>query len=203
MRHLTLRTLSRKKTSKWFGRLIFFIPTLAILAVVAFGLVSFPSIQSGTLIVEAMSSGRYAPSVQLHPSVTVGGESEQSPFNLTLARGEYTVVFGELSWYVTPASRSVAVSGGKTQYAVATYDPVVRVIAISSTGFNSTSTTAEHGLTPVIWVNTSNDVYTLNVQGVARISLNPGENYTTIFPSQGAFSYSLLSSNYNGTVNSE
>jgi energy-converting hydrogenase Eha subunit F len=195
--------LSRKKASKRFGRIVFFIPTLVVLAVAAFGIISFISIQTGTIVVEATSSGRYAASIQLHPYVSVGGKTEQSPFNLTLPQGQYTVEFGQLTWYLTPAARSVAVSGGKTQYAVAVYDPVVRVISMSSAGFNSTSVTAEHGLTPVIWVNISAEVFTLNIQGLARVSLNPGENYTAIFSSQGTFSYSIPSTSYSGTVHSE
>jgi hypothetical protein len=193
--------LERKKARKRYGRIVFFIPTLVVLAVAAFGIISFISIQTGTIVVEAMSSGRYTTSVQLHPYVSVGGKTEQSPFNLTLPQGQYTVEFGQLSWYLTPGTRSVVVSGGKTQFAVAVYDPVVRVISISSAGFNSTSTTAEHGLTPVIWVNLSKEVFTLSIQGLAKIPLNPGENYTAVFPSQGTFSYSIP--NYDGNVNSE
>jgi plastocyanin len=195
--------LKRGKKHSRLGGLVFFIPTVIILGIVAFGVFSYISTRSGTLEVEAMSSARYEPSVQLHPLVTVNGMSTKSPFNVTLPEGEYTVVFGNMSWYTTPASRSVVVSGGETQFAVGVYDPVVRVISMSSVGFNSTSVTAEHGLTPVIWVNVGENAFTLNIQGLARISLNPGENYTTIFSTQGTFSYSILNSGYNGTVQSE
>lgn len=195
--------MSRKNAPSRTGRIVFFIPVLIMLVIVAFGIISFISTQSGTLVVEAMSSGRYSPTIQLHPSVSVSNKTMQSPFNLTLPHGQYTVVFGPLSWYLTPAARTVVVSGGKTQFAVAVYAPVVRVISISSAGFNSTAVTAEHGLTPVVWVNVGVELYTLNIQGLARVSLNPGENYTAIFSSQGTFGYSVLNSGYNGTVRSE
>jgi hypothetical protein len=194
--------LSKKKPSRRFGRLIFFVPTLLVIAIVAFGIANFISVQNSTLIVEASSSGQYSPSLQLHPQVTVGSTTKVSPFNITLPQGTYTVVFGEVTWYVTPTPRTVVLSGGKTEFADAVYDPVVREIAITSSGFNATSLTALHGVTPVVWVNLSEDVVVLNIKNLDSVSLSPGQNFTRIFSTTGTFDFSLLNTGFSGTIES-
>jgi hypothetical protein len=194
--------LNRKRQRRRFGGLVFFVPTVLAVAVVAFAIVSFLSVQNGTLVVEASSSGRYSPPVPLHPHVTVDGTTEVSPFNVTLPQGTYTVTFGEVAWYATPPPRTVVVSGGKSQFAVGVYSPILREIAITSSGFNSTAVTALHGVTPVVWVNLSHDSVVLDIKNLNVITIGPGGNFTKIFPTEGSFDFSLLDTGFNGTVES-
>jgi hypothetical protein len=140
--------------------------------IVVIGLVSNEASTTGVLVVEALSSGKYSPAVPLQVSATVGTVTHLTPFNITVGAGERTVVFGTLSWYLTPAPRSVVVVGGKTAYAVGIYLPIVRVITFNRDGFNSTAVTALHGVTPVIAPN-------------ARVYLQPSQNYTMVFKSAG------------------
>ncbi|MDG6901555.1 MAG: hypothetical protein JRM80_06295 [Nitrososphaerota archaeon] len=191
-----------RSKSKRFGRVIFFVPVVAVLALMVIGLMSIASITTGTLVLETMSSGRYSPSIQLHATVTVGSTVRTSPFNLTLSQGSYTVVYGALAWYVTPVPRSLFLPNGKTEYAVGTYSPILRGIAITPNGLNSTDITAEHGVTPVVWVNERSAVTVLVVSGVGRIPLNPYQNYTMVFPSQGSFFFDIFNTGLNGTIHS-
>ena len=192
--------MSRVRRSKRLGRLAFFLPVVALIVLIIFGLVSYVSTQSGTLIVEAVSSGRYAPSIQLHAPVTIGASTGTTPANFTLAAGYYTVDYGVLAWYVTPSPRDVSLSGGKTQYAVGYYSPVLRVIGITGGGFNLTAATALHGVTPVIWVNLGGSVVTLDIGHLNRFSLYPSQNFTYVFPSSGTFHFDVFNTNFNGSI---
>jgi hypothetical protein len=184
------------------GRLLFFIPVIAVLVLVAFALVSVLFSASGTLVVEAMSSGRYSPSVQLHVVVSVGSSTGTTPFNFTLPQAEYTVVYGPINWYVTPPSRSLFVPNGKTTYANALYVPITRAITVTNGGFNSTFVTAMHGVTPVVWMNRGDAVVVVEVDTMGRIPLNPSQNYTTVFPYSGTFNFDILGTNFAGAVRS-
>jgi hypothetical protein len=192
--------VSKKHNSKTIGRILFFIPVIAVLALVVFAVVTVLSSQSGTLVVEAVSSGRYSPSMQMHVEVTVGSSTQITPFNFTLSQAEYTVIYGSVYWYVTPPTRSLFVSNGKTTYAIATYIPVARAITITDAGFNSTSVTAMHGITPVVWINRGSSVVVLEVNSVGRIPLNPLQNYTTVFPNSGTFNFDIFNTGFTGTV---
>jgi hypothetical protein len=197
----TQDAMSRTKGSKPLGKFLFFIPVAAVLVLVILAIVSLISTQTGTLVVRAESSNRYSPTVQLYPSVAVGANDERSPFNFSLSQGTYTVVYGPLSWYVTPPSRSIVLSGGRTEFAVAVYSPVIRSIAVTQNGFNSTSITAMHGVTPVVWINERNSTVVLEISGV-RATIAPSENYTRVFPSAGRETFDILNSESSGTVDS-
>jgi plastocyanin len=191
---------SRKKGSRFRGSLVFFIPVVVVIAIVALGLISTISNQSGILVVDAYTSGRYAPASPVHALANVASATETTPFNLSLSQGEYTVVFGPVKWYVTPTQRSVVVSGGKTQFAVGVYSPVIREVTIGSEGFNSTSVTAKLGTTPVVWVNTTSNPVVLEVMTSVRANLSPGQNYTRVFQSTGTYTFSLDGTGYSGTL---
>ena len=185
------------------GHLLFFAPIAAIAFLVVFGLLGAASTRDGTLVVEAVSSGRYAPSVPLHISATVEGKSADTPFNATLPQGYYTVTFGSAAWYLTPPPRSVSLRGGGTAYAVGTFDPVLKIVEITQTGFNSTSVSALHGVTPVVWINKGGSGVTLEIAPDTRIYLQPSQNYTTVFQAAGTYGFSVFNTDFVGSVNCE
>jgi hypothetical protein len=195
--------MSRAKSSRRTGRIIFFIPIVVVLAIVLLAFVSFLTVQSGTLEVMAQSSGRYSPSVSLHPYVSIGSTTQVAPFNLSLAQSQYTVVFGPLSWYKTPAPKTLVLSLGKTEFAVGVYSPIMRGIAVSQNGFNSSSVTALHGVTPIVWINVGTLPVSIEVSNGGRVLLNPSQNYTAIFSSTGTFSFDIPNSGFSGTVQSK
>lgn len=194
--------MRRTKSSKRLGKLLFFIPVMAISVLVVLGLVSSITSGSGTLVINAVSSGRYSPSVQLRVSATVGAVTQTTPFNLSLSQGEYVVVYGPKEWYATPPSRSVFLPNGRTEYAIAAYSPILRAIAITPNGFNSTSVTAMHGVTPVVWINQGNSVAVLEINNIRSVALNPSQNYTMVFSSAGTYGFAIFDTNYTGLVQS-
>jgi hypothetical protein len=192
--------LKRRKDSKALGRALFAIPVVVVVGLVVFGLASAISTQSGTLTVEAVSSGRYSPSVQLKVQVTVGNTTRTTPYNFSLPQGQYNVVFGNEDWYDAPPVHSVSLIGGKTAYVIGTYTPVVKAIQVTSSGFNATTVTAKHGVTPVVWVNEGSAVEVLVVTGIGRIPLEPSQNYTQVFASRGTVEFSILNTSFSGTI---
>ena len=195
----------RARTSSKAGRLLFFIPIAALAFLVVFGLLGASSTRDGTLVVEAVSSGRYAPPVPLHVSATVDGKSAGTPFNVTLPAGKYTVVYNSTRWFNTPDARPVVLAGGATGYAIGTYLPVVMSIGITQGGFNSTAVTALHSITPVVWVNLGAKAVELQIEGVGTVRIPPSLNFTHVFQSQGSFGFFLVNSsaaNSNGYVKS-
>ena len=188
----------RKRGRDRFGRLVFFIPILIVLLLVAFALWSGATGTSGVLMVRAQSAS--SASTSLPASVSVNGETSTVPFNLTLAQGSYVVTFNPLGWYTAPPPETVVVPAGKTSYAVGVYTPVERVVAISNDGFNQTSITALHGVTPVVWVNEAGSPVVLDVQGVKAVPLEAGQNYTQVFQSAGKFAYSIFNTSEQGRV---
>lgn len=193
-------SLSRVGRSRRLGRLVFFVPIVALVLLLAVGLISYVSSESGTLVVVAESAGRYSSGVQLHVTVTVGSSTGTTPANFTLPAGYYTVTYGAAAWYVTPSSRNTTVSGGKTQYAVGLYSPALKVIGVTDGGFNVTAVSALHEVTPVIWVNVGSSAVTMDINSLGRVSLYPSQNYTHVFPASGTFYYDILNTNQTGSV---
>ena len=91
-------------------------------------------------------------------------------------------------------------SGGKAQYAIGFYSPVIKAIKTTEGGFNATAVTALHGVTPVIWVNMGTSVVTLQISGFNAFTLYPSQNFTYVFPGSGTFHYDIFNTNYNGSV---
>jgi hypothetical protein len=172
------------------------------MVLVLFALIFYVSTENGTLVVEAMSSSRYSTSVPMQVPVTVGSVHGTTPFNLSLAQGQYTVVYGAVSWFRTPPPRTLQLTGGKTTYALAEYLPVIRAMSISNNGFNSTSVSAYHGVTPVVWLNQGATVAVLQIDTVGNVIVNPSQNYTHVFDSKGTFGFDIFNTGFNGVVKS-
>jgi len=73
-------------------------------------------------------------------------------------------------------------------------------IAMSQNGFNSSSVTALHGVTPVVWINVGTLPVSIEVSSGGRVLLNPSQNYTMVFSSSGTFSFDIPNSGFSGTV---
>ncbi|MDG7008014.1 MAG: hypothetical protein JRN06_07195 [Nitrososphaerota archaeon] len=191
---------SRRKTR--FGNIIFWLPIAVVIGLVVVGLLAYSPVRSGTLVVQAVSSSRYAPPVQLQVSATVGSVTKSTPFNLTLGLGQFTVVYSAVSWYYTPPPKVVTVSGGKTTFSIGTYDPILRAVSITGQGFNSTAVSALHGVTPVVWTNEESTFEVLEITSFGHYILQPGQNHTQIFPSRGNFSFDIFNTGFTGYVQS-
>ena len=192
--------VSRTRSSRRVGRILFFIPVFVVLAIIAFAFATSLTVQTGTLVVMAKSSGPQ--SVALHPAVSVGSTTQIAPFNISLPQSQYTVVLGPHAWYKAPPPRTLLLSLGKTEYAVGVYTPATRGIAVSQNGFNSSTVTALHGVTPVVWVNVGSSPVSIEISGVGRLLLNPAQNFTAIFSSVGTFGYDVPGSGFSGSVQS-
>jgi hypothetical protein len=190
----------RKKNSKRIGRLLFFIPVIAVLALVILGLISVVLNQDGILVVATYTSDKYYSEIPLHVPVTVAGRVVTSPFNLTLLQGSYSVVYPSVKWFVTPQAKTVGLSAGKTIYAIGVYVPVVMVVSISVNGFNASSIKAMHQITPVTWVNDQSTSVVLDVSSIGRVSLHPSQNFTTVFASSGTYGFDVFNTNFSGSV---
>lgn len=200
MRH-TVFKVKRSKRSRRLGTLIFFIPVVVVLALVVFAVVEAVFLNNGTLEVTAMSSGPYSSPVPLEAPASVNGVSMTTPFNLSLGQGSYTVTFGSLRWYNTPKPVSVTVPRGTIAYALGSYTPTVRHVALSGTTFNGTSTTALHGVTPVVWINTTGNDEVLESAQFSTRDILPGQSYAMVFPTSGTFTFYLLQGSTLFTVN--
>ena len=66
---------------------------------------------------------------------------------------------------------------------------IKKVIGFSQNSFNSTSLTAVHGVTPVIWVNVSSQVVTLQSKFFGTIPVQPGRNASFVFQAAGTFNF--------------
>jgi len=189
--------LRRKK--KRFQRLVFFTPLMVILVIVMLTLLSGFS-TTGVLSVSAETSDRYYSAYPLFPSVTAASTTQRAPFNLTLAGGTYSVSFGSLPGFLTPPPRGVTVLPGKTAFAVGVYSPILKVVGVTSTGFNSTGVSAIHDVTPVVWVNGLSSYAVLEIDTVGSVVVPPSANYTHVFSHAGTYSYNLFNGNSTGYV---
>jgi hypothetical protein len=192
--------VKRGKRARRWGRLAFFLPVIAVLAIVAFALLSNQGGQAGTLIVEAQSSSRYYPAVMLSATATVSSSKGTTPFNVSLTAGQHQVTYSSITGYYTPSPRTVTVEGGKTGYSIGVYDPIPKMISITPSGFNQTTISALHGITPVFWVNRSGTYQILQLQPVGKVELQAGQNFTYVFQQAGSFAFSLILSNASGSV---
>jgi hypothetical protein len=183
--------LSGRKNRRRIGTLLFAIPIILLVALVAYQIIVGTGTQTGTLIVEAQSSDKYYSAIALRVPFTVGAQAGSTPMTLTLAQGSYNVSFSGVKWFVTPASKSVTVMAGKDTYAIGVYDPVVEVVSVSPDQFNTTRLSALHGVTPVVWVNHSGQDVVIDSGPTGRVIIAPSQNYTYIFQSAGSFEFSL------------
>ena len=180
---------SRKRARR--GRLVFLIPIVLVIALIAYAVVIGSASPYGTLVVGAQTSGRYFQAFGLNASADIGGHTGTTPFSLSLSQGTYTVVYGNLPWFSTPPAKSVTVLPGKTAYAIAEYNPLVESVAIQNGKFNQTALGAEHGVTPVVWVNGMGTSVSLYSNETGSISILPMQNFTHVFTSPGTYLFSV------------
>lgn len=188
----------RKRRGR-FGTLLFAVPILIVIVVVAYQLISVTYFNSGTLIVQAQSSARYYPGVFLNVSVTVaavsgnsGTQEGQTPLTLSLTQGAYTIAFPQVEWYSVPQSRMVNILAGKTSYAIGVYDPVLKGVAIVGNQFNATTISAEHGVTPVVWINKMSGNAIVRGGPGGEFTIQPTMNYTYVFQTPGSYTLTLF-----------
>ena len=179
--------MKRQKKGGRFGTLVFLIPTIIIIALVAFAILSTSGLQNGTLVISAQTSSNYYLPKQLSVMASVSGRSATTPYNLTLSPGSYTVTFSPLAWFYPPADRVVSVPGGKAAYAVGVYDPIVRTVLVAANSFNSSSIFVDHGVTPVVFINRMGEDALIQSTSFGRVDISPAGNFTYVFPKAGAF----------------
>ena len=190
---LFLRTVPKRR--RLFGKLLFALPFLLLVAAIVYGY--FSASQPGSLVVDARDAHTLNP---LAVQAYVNGKSVTTPTTLSLVQGVYNVTFSQLEWYQTPGARTVSLSGGHTAYALGEYTPTPEIIRISSQGFDITSISAKSGLSPVVWVNTSAQFVVLLGDQFNRVIINPNQNFTYIYQSTGRFQYSIWQTDFTGTV---
>jgi hypothetical protein len=182
----------RRERRRRIGILLFLIPTIIVLAIVAYAIISAETFQDGTLYVGAQSSNRYYATQQLNVRVDVAGQVVTTPGNVSLAQGSYAVSFPTQPWYVTPPAKTVTVRAGQYSYAVGVYTPIVEVVSLAGGSFNSTSIGALHGVTPVVWVNPSSSYQVITSDLTGRVIIPPMQNYTYVFQQPGTFVFSFV-----------
>jgi hypothetical protein len=182
---------SRRKRGR-FGTLLFALPIILFVLVIAYQLISETYFNTGTLIVEAKSSGRYYPAVSLNASVSVGTRGGTTPATLSLTQGTYTVVFTTVQWYTTPQSRTINVVAGKTSYALGVYDPIVKGVSIEGNQFNATTISAKHGVTPIVLINRMSGYAVIQGAPDGTIIIQSAQNYTHVFQNAGTYTLTLF-----------
>jgi hypothetical protein len=180
----------RRKRGR-FGTLLFVLPIAIVILIVAYQFISETYFNSGTLVVEAQSSGRYYQSVGLNVSVNVDTRGGTTPLTLSLTQGTYTVAFPSVQWYSTPLPRTVSVLAGKTAYALGVYDPVVKIVSIEGGQFNSTTISVKHGVTPFVLINKMSDFAVVQGAPSGTIIIQSAKNFTYVFQNAGTYALTL------------
>ena len=180
---------SRSRYNPLLGKLLFIIPAIVIIAVGAYAYVSLN--QPGKLIVNAQSPSGDPVSAP----AAVNGKSVQTPYTVSLAAGTYTVTYGHVQWYYTPGEKSVSLLPGVTSYAVAVYEPVVRVVTIGANGFNTTSITALHKVTPINFTNTGSSTVAMTGLPFGTEFIGPGRSFTYTFNAAGTYNCRVAADN--------
>jgi hypothetical protein len=171
------------------GKLLFVIPVIVIIAV---GVYAFVQLNTpGTLVVRAEDQNQK----QLSAEFTVNGHQYVTPAKISLPAGSYTVDFYTLTWYYPPSTQDVTVRPGQTIYAGASYVPQVMFVQVTTTGFNTTSISALHGVTPVVWKNPSGATVDFTSGPFKGLYLNAGQSYSYTFSTAGKYAIMISSSN--------
>ena len=187
-----------KRNSKYdprIGKLLFILPAIIIVVLVAYAYVQLNA--PGTLVVQAED-----PSLaQLQVPFTVNGASHTTPASVSLSQGSYTVTFGTIEWYYPPTAKSVAVTPGQITYSVGSYTPETKFVQVTGAGFNDTSISVFHGLTPVTWINPSSSSVTFSGGPFQQVRVNPGQPFSYTFDTIGSFQVNIGSTNETLTIN--
>ncbi|MGA2663708.1 MAG: hypothetical protein ABSF83_02015 [Nitrososphaerales archaeon] len=185
-----MKTTGGRRYNSTLGKLLFVVPALVIIALVGYAFILLNS--PGTLVVQAELAANGA---QINVSAEVNGQSLTTPATISLPQGSYTADFGTIPWYYPPASRGVTITPGHTTYAVGSYEVKVQFVQVTPSGFNTTSVSVLHGLTPVTWKNPSNDLVTFQGGPFQQVRLDPGGSYTYVFPTTGTYVLNVGSTN--------
>jgi hypothetical protein len=180
----------KKRKESRYSWLLFFIPIIIVAGLVfvaAYG--SLFGNNMGELRVQAEAMPYHSPATSLSVQASVNGTALTTPSSLSLAAGKYTVSFASAAGYYPPTTRHVTVLAGKTSYAVSVFVPIKKVITFTPTAFNSTRITATHQVTPVFWVNISDQVVTLQSAAFGSRPIQPGGNMSMVFQSPGTFTF--------------
>ena len=186
--------MKSQRRNRPVGNLLFWIPVVFVVLIVVYALISAATIPNGTLIVDAKSSTRYYPEVPLNVSVTVGKETGITPYRLSVSQGTYTVVFSQMRWYQTPATRIVNVAAGQSSYIVGIYNPSVVAVSVNATRFNQTAVEVMHGVTPLAFVDHSAGDARIQSSLTGLRIFSSGQNFTYVFQKPGSYSFSIPSS---------
>ena len=186
---------SYRKYNPRIGKMLFFVPAAIIIILVVYAFVQLNA--PGTLIVSAEDENQ----VQLNVHATVNGQTVTTPATVSLHQGSYTVDFTTIGWYYPPASRNVVITPGVTAYAVGVYQPTVEFVQVTPSGFNVTSITALHGVTPVTWINPTNTLVIFSGGPFQQVRVQPDQSYTYTFPTAETFTINVGSTNETMTVN--
>jgi hypothetical protein len=179
----------KSKYSSRLGKLFFIIPIVIIGSLVVYAFVELNA--PGTVIVTAETTA----GVELHVEATIDGKTGQTPWTLSLPQGNYIVNYTSVQWYYPPVSRDVGLLPGNTVYAAVAYSPIQRIIQVTPLGFNETTVTALHGVTPVNFTNPSSSTVSLEGSLISRLVIAPGQTYGYIFPSAGTYEFAVANTN--------
>jgi hypothetical protein len=194
--------LNRKTKVTW---ILFLIPIMITSIFVFYGIIiSYLQPKFGTLIIKTIVLDNDQHKItELTVSVAVDGSIYRSPVNISLAPGLHKVSFFEVMGYRTPLEKFVNVLPGKEAYAIGVYTPVEFIINITKNKIvftNITNIAIIHGVTPVVFVNVSDEPVQLGSYLFDSPVLAPHQNYTKIFESPGLYRFWILG---NSSVSSE
>jgi hypothetical protein len=181
--------MKRTRRSR-LSTLIFLLPILVVVAVAAYQVLSYSSTQDGVLKVYAIDTRN---DNITGVSASINGMSVQLPYAGVLAQGDYTVTYSSVKWFITPSPKHVTVLGGRTAYAIGVYTPKPVNVAITQAGFNVSSVTVLHIITPLVITNTQSDYAVLTgLPGRGNVVLAPGQSFTASFNETGTFKVQVL-----------
>lgn len=143
----------------------------------------------GKLVVSAQATRYLNTTISITAPATLGTTILETPYTTRLASGSYTVSFGNIPGYKTPSAETVSLPPEKTVYVVGKYDLILKVVTFTGTYFNATQLTAHHSVTPVVWVNISSQVVTLDSTIFGTRPVGPGQNTSFIFQDTGSFQF--------------
>jgi hypothetical protein len=192
--------LKRSRHSRRAGVLVFLLPVLVMVGAVSYLALQTYFFSTGTLEVQAIASVQGSGPSPMNVTAKVSGVTGTTPFQRALPQGTYTVTFQSVKWFKTPDPISVSVFSGKTAFATGTYSPISVHVGLGQDGLNSTTVDALHGVTPVVWVNTSGQSVVLRVDGNAY-DLFAGGTTTHVFTSAGTYAYTINGQQFQGFVN--
>lgn len=169
---------------------IFLLPIIVIVAAAAYQILSYSSTQKGVLKVYAIDTRN---DNLTGVGASINGVSVQLPYTGVLAQGDYTVTYSSVNWFITPSPKHVTVLGGKTAYAIGVYVPRPVNVAVTKDGFNVTSVTVLHTVTPLVIINTQPSYAVLTgLPGRGNVVLSSGQSFTTNFNQTGTFQVQIL-----------